>query len=84
MSAYTLSKEEIREIVSQGVEDAFVRIGIQSDDPIEMQRDFQHLREWRVSMEQAKSKGTLALVGLIITGVATMAWMGFKAVVNGG
>lgn len=81
---HVLTREEIRGIVADGVQDAFVKLGIQADDPIEMQRDFQHLREWRQSMEQVKHKGILAAIGMVVTGLVTVAWIGVKALLNGG
>ena len=79
----TLSKDEIRLLVSEGVQDAFVKLGVQVDDPIEMQRDFLHLREWRRNVEAVKRKGVLAALGVIFTGLAAAAWAGFKAAVHG-
>jgi hypothetical protein len=80
---HTLPKEEIRQIVSDGVQDAFVKMGIQVDDPLEMQRDFQHLREWRQSLEQVRQKSIMAAVGLVVAGALSVAWMGVRAVLSG-
>jgi len=79
MSSYTLSKEEIRQIVADGVEDAFIKMGIQTDDPLEMQRDFQHLREWRTNFEAAKRKSFLSLTAMLVTGLVAVLVMGARA-----
>jgi hypothetical protein len=83
IETHTLTKEEIRQIVSDGVQDAFVKMGIQVDDPLEMQRDFQHLREWRQSLEQVRQKSIMAAVGLVVAGALSVAWMGVRAVLSG-
>jgi len=74
---------QIQEIVSKGVEQAFVRMGIQADNPIEMQKDFQHLREWRTSMEAVKRKSVLSAIGVIVAGIITAIWVGVRALFNG-
>jgi len=40
--------------------------------------DFQHLRRWRKSVEQAQSYTFKAVVTVIITGFAGVVWMGIK------
>lgn len=78
-----LTRDEISEIVSKGVMDAFVRMGIEANDPTEMQRDFQHLREWRETMESVKKKSVLTVLGVLITGGLGLLWIGLKAVTHG-
>ncbi len=43
-----------------------------------MQRDFSHVRAWRESTEAIKRKGFLAIVGVIVTGIAGALWLGIR------
>lgn len=67
-----------REVIRQTVHDTLIELGVDSEDPTEMQKDFIHLREWRITMEQAKNKGVMATVGFLVTGVVALLWLGIK------
>jgi hypothetical protein len=56
--------------------------GIEDDDRKEVKADFQHLRRWRKSVEQAQSFTFKAIVTVIISGVIGAFWMGFKATIG--
>lgn len=87
-----LSREEIQQIVlltieaskpnrttvKEAVRETLTELGIDYSEPLEMQKDFSHLREWRVTTEGMKSKGLLAVFGFLITGILAAAWMGLK------
>jgi hypothetical protein len=45
---------------------------------IEMRADFQHLRRWRKSVEQAQSYTFKAVITVIVTGVVGAIWLGIK------
>ena len=55
-----------------------------SDDPalvihrIELRADFQHLRRWRKSVEQAQSYTFKAVITIIVTGFLGAVWLGIK------
>lgn len=78
----TISEEQLRKIVhetvQQTVSETLVRLGVEVTDPIEMQKDFQHLRDWRETTNTVKSKALLAMVGLLVSGLAASVWMGLK------
>ena len=44
---------------------------------IEMQKDFQSLREWRQSMQAVRRHGLLTAVGIIVVGVLGLIYMKF-------
>lgn len=44
----------------------------------EFQADLSHLRQWRVSVNQVRSKGLLTAIGLAVTGAAFLLAIGFK------
>ncbi|UXO93739.1 hypothetical protein Pan1_24 [Pseudanabaena phage Pan1] len=78
-----MTREELKALMSEAVRDAFTKMGIDADDPLEMQRDFQHLREWRVAVAAVRTKGMLTLFGVFLTGALGALWLGFKSLVNG-
>ncbi len=45
----------------------------------QLRRDFEHLRKWRKSVEQAQSITFRIVVTTIVTGLVGAAWLGFKA-----
>lgn len=70
---------EHRQLIKETVKETLLSLGLEVDDPIKVQRDFQHLREWRETTESIKSKGITTLVGIIITGTLGYLWLTFKA-----
>lgn len=81
-------KEALREVLSeqtprrvvirQTVHETLAELGVQHDSPMDMQKDFQHLREARVTMEQVRSKGILTIIGFLLTGIIAAIWLGVK------
>lgn len=75
----TMTEEELKKVITDTVKDTLTNIGCQTDDPIEMQKDFAHLRDWRKSTEAVKKKGLLAAIGFIVVstmGLALKAFLG--------
>lgn len=52
--------------------------GIEEEDRKELRADFQHLRKWRKSVEQAESLTFKAVVGTLATGFIAVVWLGIK------
>lgn len=73
-----LTKEELKTLVADGVTEAFTRLGMDPGSPLEMQRDFQHLRDWRLAVQATRKKGLITLVSVLVTGVIGLVWLGFK------
>lgn len=87
-----LSREQIRYIVHETlnaaqpqhdtirrvVHETLLELGVQHTEPMEMQKDFQYLRDWRTTMEQARSKSILTLVGFLVTGTVALLILGAK------
>lgn len=44
----------------------------------DFQSDMAHVRSWRESMEAAKSRSFLAIIGIITTGAVGALWIGLK------
>jgi hypothetical protein len=53
-------------------------LGIDTAQPFEMQRDFAHLRSWRLSVEAMRTKTILTAVGILVTGVLGAIWMAIR------
>ena len=47
-----MTHDELRALVAGTVRETLVQLGVDPSDPLEMQRDFQHLRQWRESGEE--------------------------------
>jgi hypothetical protein len=74
---------EIEQIVAETVRQTLIQLGISTVDPLEMQKDMQHLREWRKSMESIKSKAMLTTLTVFLSGILAAIWLGFRALVKG-
>ncbi|MBV1952728.1 MAG: hypothetical protein KUG64_11110 [Cycloclasticus sp.] len=73
-----LTEKDIRGIIRHTVKDTLTQIGIDKENPLEMQKDFQHLREGRVASEMYKDKAKGTLVGVFVTGLLTAVVLGAK------
>ena len=74
-----MTEHEIRRIVSETVKETFMRLGIDSEDPIELQKDMQHVRSWRTSVETVKRQGIMTAIGIITAGFLGAIWMAVKS-----
>ena len=71
-----LSKDELREVFEESVQDMLRSMGVDVDNPLEMQRDFQHLRDWRQSTNAVRQKGFFAAVSILVAGALSAMWLG--------
>lgn len=74
-----LKAQPRRDVIRETVHETLTELGVDHSDPMEMQKDFQHLREWRITMDQARNKSILAIVGFLTVGIMTALWIGFKS-----
>ena len=75
----TLTQAELRAIVREAVVDTLMLMGVDAENPIEMQKDFQHLREWRGTVEAVKRRSLLTVAGILATGLVAAVWVGIKS-----
>jgi hypothetical protein len=78
--------EELRALIKLTVAEALLQLGVDTSDPeqvLEFQRDLQHLRDWRISVNEVKSKGLMLVVGTVGAGVLGALWIGFKDLILG-
>lgn len=73
---------EADDFVLRSVATILTSFGIEEDDRKEMQADFQHLRKWRKSVEQAQGMTFKVIVTTIIGGFVGAVWLGFKALLE--
>ncbi|WPK38614.1 hypothetical protein Aergia_0031 [Pseudomonas phage Aergia] len=76
--AVAMSHSELNDVVAEAVKQTLMQLGVDTSDPFAMQRDFQHLRQWRESGEDLKRKGTVALLGIFFSGLVSLILLGLK------
>jgi hypothetical protein len=73
-----VTEAEIRRIVAETVDQTLTRLGVDTENPIEFQRDLQHLRSWRESVATVKRQSLITAVGILIAGALGLLWLGLK------
>jgi len=79
---HRLQQDSIDAIVAKAVASVMASFGIEDDDRKEVRADFQHLRRWRKSVEQAQSYTFKAVITVIATGLMGAVWLGVKVVLG--
>jgi hypothetical protein len=82
-SAEEMTDEQIEALVAKTAEATAERVikqtllsfGIDASDPLEMQADMRHLRNWRESVNAVKRQGMMTSVIVVISGVLGLIWM---------
>jgi len=77
-----LTEEELRTVMTEAVDTALVRLGVDVENPIQMQQDFQHLREWREATSSMKRKGLVVITGTLVAGGLAAAFVGIKSLLT--
>jgi polyhydroxyalkanoate synthesis regulator phasin len=72
----------IETIVDRAITTVLTSFGIEEDDRRELRADFQHLRRWRKSVEQAQSYTFKAVITVIVSGFLGAIWLGVKAMLG--
>jgi hypothetical protein len=73
-----IAKEAGKEGAQEAINAMLITFGIAEDDHKEVRRDFEHLRRWRLSVEQAESYTFKAIVTAIVGGFLGAVWLGVK------
>jgi hypothetical protein len=79
---HRLQQANIDAIVLRTVASVLASFGIDDGDQRELRADFQHLRRWRTSVEQAQSHTFKAVITVIATGLMGAVWLGVKVVLG--
>ena len=77
-----LQQDSVDAIVLKAVASVLASFGIEDDDRKELRADFQHLRRWRKSVEQAQSYTFKAVITVLATGLMGAIWLGVKVVLG--
>lgn len=79
----TMTEHEIRNLIhdtaekaaEEAVKKTLLTIGISTAEPLELQKDMQHLREWRQSVSTIKKQGLITMVAVITAGILGAIWL---------
>lgn len=74
--------DDIDAVVQKTVASTLISFGVDNEDRRELRADFQHLRRWRRSVEQAQSYTFKAVITIIATGFVGAVWLGIKAMLG--
>jgi hypothetical protein len=74
-----LHRGDLDAIVLKTIATILTSFGIEEEDRKELRADFQHLRRWRKSVEQAQSYTFKAVITVIVSGFVGAVWLGIKA-----
>jgi hypothetical protein len=77
-----LHYSNIDAVVLKAIATILTSFGIEEEDRRELRADFQHLRRWRKSVEQAQSYTFKAVITVIVTGLVGAVWLGFKVMLG--
>jgi hypothetical protein len=78
-----MDDETIRKIARETVAEVFRTLGVDTKDPLEVQRDFAYVRSSRLASEKIALSVRLALAGTVVSGTLAMLWIGIKAAISG-
>jgi ABC-type transporter Mla maintaining outer membrane lipid asymmetry permease subunit MlaE len=73
---------DIDAVVVRAIATILTSFGIEEEDRRELRADFQHLRRWRRSVEQAQSYTFKAVITVIVTGFVGAVWLGIKGMLG--
>jgi hypothetical protein len=73
---------DIDAVVVRAIATILTSFGIEEQDRRELRADFQHLRRWRKSVEQAQSYTFKAVITIIVSGFVGAVWLGIKAMLG--
>jgi ABC-type transporter Mla maintaining outer membrane lipid asymmetry permease subunit MlaE len=75
-------RDDIDTLVLRTIATILTSFGIEEEDRKELRADFQHLRRWRKSVEQAQSYTFKAVITIIVTGFVGAVWLGIKVLLS--
>ena len=77
-----MTTEEVENIVTKTVSATLAGLGIHEDEHEELRADFNHLRRWRKSVEQAQSYTFKTVITVVATGIIGALWLGIKVMLG--
>lgn len=73
-----MSIEQVRELTSDVVRQTFQGLGLDISNPLEVQRDFAMLRDFRLAMVNFRRKGIMVMAGLLAAALLAALFAGVK------
>jgi len=77
-----IQHSDIEAVVVRAIATILTSFGIEEEDRRELRADFQHLRRWRRSVEQAQSYTFKAAITVIVAGFVGAIWLGVKVMLG--
>ena len=77
-----IHNSDIDAVVDRAITTVLASFGIEEEDRRELRADFQHLRRWRKSVEQAQGFTFKAVITIIVAGFLGAVWLGIKAMLG--
>jgi len=77
-------KETIREAVSEGIEEALTKYGVDISNPHSMQADLLHLRKSRLGSDELAKWTKRSIITVAISSLLATLWNAIKQAINGG
>jgi hypothetical protein len=78
----TLSESDLKRLMKEAVCETLSGLGIDTRNPLSVQRDLQYLRDWRHTTESIRGKAILVAVSVTVAGFCGVFWLGIKAILN--
>jgi len=79
---HRLHNNDADEVVLRTIATILTSFGIEEEDRVELRADFQHLRKWRKSVEQAQSLTFKVVATAIVSGFVGAFWLGVKTMLG--
>lgn len=79
-----MTEQELEEIAVRVTRRVLHDLGINTENPFEVRRDFEFVREWRRTTESVRDKSILTIVGILVAGSLAMVWLGVRHLFGGG
>jgi hypothetical protein len=73
-----MTETELKKIVAEAVAETLLKLGIDASDPVELQKDMAHLREWRESVGTIKRQSLITAIGIVTVGILGLVWAALK------
>lgn len=73
-----MNEHELKKIVAEAVAETLLKLGIDASDPVELQKDMAHLREWRESVGTIRRQSLVTAIGIVTVGILGLIWAALK------
>ena len=77
-----MMEKEVKDIVSKTVDETLAKMGLNSEEIYEAQKDFMYLREQRKLHEKISLRVRFIIIGFIISGAIPLLVLGLKSVIG--